>query len=429
MPLSYEFHIIPVSEITVPKNRQRKKLKKIEDLASSIARSNLIHPIVTTREKVLVAGERRLAAFKFLKLKEIPVHYLDELDAYEVKAIEFEENIKRIDLTWEENCLAAAEYHRLRELAEKDWTRKATAEAIGLSPQHVSKLLQVAEAILAKNKHVKAAGNIDAAWRVIKRGQERAVRTQAAQIDFIGKDIRKEKTKDEEEKQEDTVTHEIFVSDFTEWAADYDGRKFNFVHCDFPYGVKYGTTNYSGSETWDKYDDSLETYLSLLEALIDNKDKIFFPSAHLMFWFSMNHYSQTVSMLSNGGFEVNPFPLIWSKDRGLIPDPQRGPRRVYETALHASLGDRKVIKSIPNLTYAVVEKSDHISTKPKGMLKHFFEMFVDDLTEILDPTCGSGSALVAAKSLGAKRLVGMDVNEDHVESSNMLVRVAKEPSK
>ena len=62
------------------------------------------------------------------------------------------------------------------------------------------------------------------------------------------------------------------------------------------------------------------------------------------------------------------------------------------------------------------------------MLKHFFEMFVDDLTEILDPTCGSGSALAAAKNLGAKRLVGMDVNEDHVESSNMLVRIAKEPS-
>ena len=75
----------------------------------------------------------------------------------------------------------------------------------------------------------------------------------------------------------------------------------------------------------------------------------------------------------------------------------------------------------------MVEKVEHISTKPQAMLKHFFEMFVDDLTEILDPTCGSGTAMAAGKNLGAKRLVGLDINEDYVESANLLVRVAKEP--
>ena len=61
------------------------------------------------------------------------------------------------------------------------------------------------------------------------------------------------------------------------------------------------------------------------------------------------------------------------------------------------------------------------------MLKHFFDMFVDDLSEILDPTCGSGTALAAGKSLGVKRLVGLDINADYVETANLLVRVTKEP--
>ena len=200
MPVTYEFHLLPLSKIKVEKGRQRKELKRIEELAESIKRNGLLHPIIITRKDVLVAGGRRFAACKLLKMKEIPVHYLDELNPYEAKAVELEENIKRIDLTWQENALAAAEYHRLREASEDGWTRKATADAIGLSPQYISKLLQVASALLAKNKHIKAASNLEAAYRVIRRGQERAVRTEAAQIDFVSKDVTT--SKDETEKEE-----------------------------------------------------------------------------------------------------------------------------------------------------------------------------------------------------------------------------------
>ncbi len=421
MPVTYDFHLLPVTKIKVSKDRQRKELIKIDDLASSIARNGLLHPIVVTRKNELVSGERRLTAFKQLKLKEIPVHYLDELNPYETKAIELEENIKRVDLTWKESCLAAAEYHRLRQSGEPEWTRRATAEAIGLSPQHVSRLLQVAEALLAENKNVLAATNIDAAWRVIRRVQERAVKTEAAQIDYAVSGIEKE-----EEEANDETKADIFVENFTSWADSYSGRKFNFIHCDFPYGIKQGTTKYQGSETWDKYDDSFSTYILLLEALIKNKDKLFFPSAHLMFWFSMNHYHRTYTMLTKAGFEVNPFPLIWDKhNTGIIPDIERGPRRVYETAFHASLGDRKIISPVAGLTSAVPKKVGHITTKAQSMLTHFFRMFVDDLTEILDPTCGSGTALAAAKSLGANRIVGMDISEDYVSSANLLVHATK----
>ena len=38
-------------------------------------------------------------------------------------------------------------------------------------------------------------------------------------------------------------------------------------------------------------------------------------------------------------------------------------------------------------------------------------MIVDEYTNMLDPTCGSGSALRAAEALGASRMLGLEWNE------------------
>jgi hypothetical protein len=47
--------------------------------------------------------------------------------------------------------------------------------------------------------------------------------------------------------------------------------------------------------------------------------------------------------------------------------------------------------------------------RPQPMLRHFFEMFVDEHTIMLDPTCGSGTALRAAEALKAKYVLGVEI--------------------
>jgi predicted RNA methylase len=49
------------------------------------------------------------------------------------------------------------------------------------------------------------------------------------------------------------------------------------------------------------------------------------------------------------------------------------------------------------------------------MLKHFFEMFVDEHTSVFDPTCGSGAALRAAEALGANRVLGIEADWERCE--------------
>ncbi len=62
---------ILISEIKVG-NRIRKDMGDLKTLANSIADIGLLHPIVITPDKRLIAGERRLAAFKHLGRTEIP---------------------------------------------------------------------------------------------------------------------------------------------------------------------------------------------------------------------------------------------------------------------------------------------------------------------------------------------------------------------
>ena len=421
MPASYDFHTIEVSEISISEDRQRKELVGIDKLADSITRNGLLHPIIITRTKALVAGERRLRAFQQLGIRKIPVHYLDEINPNETKAIELEENIKRVDLPWQDTCRAVLEYDNLCTSTEEDWTQKKTAEAIGFSEQHVSKLIRVGRALVEGDSNVSAAGNIEAAYNVICRRQRRVVTTELSAVNFAGgksatesKDLCAEETKGE-----------IINDNFLEWSKSYSGRKFNFIHCDFPYGLKYDKTTYGGSDTWEKYEDSPEIFLTLLESFSNNFDRFTATSAHVMFWLSLNNYQLVLDKLTDIGLVVNPFPLIWHKDRGIIPDPKRGPRRVYETALFASRNDRFVIRSVANAHYSKVDKDYHISTKPQEMLKHFFSMFVDDMTEILDPTCGSGTSLAAAKTLGARRILGMDIDSDHVQTATVNLRKAR----
>ena len=42
------------------------------------------------------------------------------------------------------------------------------------------------------------------------------------------------------------------------------------------------------------------------------------------------------------------------------------------------------------------------------MLRHFFEMLVDETSSVFDPTCGSEDGLRAAESLGATRVLGLE---------------------
>ena len=71
------------------------------------------------------------------------------------------------------------------------------------------------------------------------------------------------------------------------------------------------------------------------------------------------------------------------------------------------------VKSAPRSSNAI-----HPSQKPEPVLRHFFEAVVDSTTDMLDPTCGSGSALRAGEDVGARSVLGLELNPEFAKAAN-----------
>lgn len=411
------------SKVIVLEDRQRKDLGDLTELRLSIAELGQLQPIIvrrsapdeTTAQWILIAGERRLRCCIAL---EIQVKALDfgSLSLIAQQLIELEENVKRKDLSWEEKAAAICKIHQLHvsEAAreDKEWTQVQTAQSLGISAASVNNYLKVGAA-LEENPALAKASGYSAAVNLLRRGEER--RLNDALEELLHSPEEKKATSDE---PLDPVT----CGSFLDFAESYTGPRFNLLHCDFPYGVEMGTNALQDTrQDFERYDDSESLYWSLVSALIRNAERLLADEAHIVFWYSMNYHEATRNALSQIG-KVNPFPLIWHKsdNTGLLPDPQRGPRRIYETAFLVSRGDRKIVRPVSNCVSLPANKdaAEHLSEKPVNVLLHYFPMLVDETTRLLDPTAGSGTSLVAAKKLGAKHVQGIELNQGFCDIAN-----------
>ena len=97
-----------INDITI-NERIREDMGNIAELAESMGKYGLIHPVVLDADRNLVAGGRRLEAARVLGWTEVEVRFLGELSDRERRLIEVEENIRRKDLT---------EYERSQRLME-----------------------------------------------------------------------------------------------------------------------------------------------------------------------------------------------------------------------------------------------------------------------------------------------------------------------
>lgn len=379
--------------------RQRKDLVNIEELAASITANGLIHPPVIRRDGELIVGERRWTAIKSLGWTSMPVQYVEDLDEDELQAIEYEENVGRVDLPWQDQVMAVHNYHQHRLSRDPDWTISATAERLGAGVSTVFTKLGVAQNLIKGEKLVVEAPKYSVAKNVTQRIEQRKA---ASAADAVTTTI----TNKPVERQVP-----ILHADFHEWAVDYTGPRFNFIHCDFPYGVGIDKSDQSARMGHGEYKDSPDVYWELMERLSRSMTSVVSDSAHMMFWFSMDYYHETLEQLRQMGWKVLNSPLIWVKsdNTGILPDANRQPRRIYETAFFCSRGDRYIKTSVANAFLAPGrEKSIHMNEKPVAMLRHFFRMFVDDTSRVLDPTAGSGNALKAAAGLGASHVLGLE---------------------
>lgn len=421
---------LAINSIIIDPDRQRKELKNIDALAASIATVGLINPIAIKQGNVLMAGERRLTACKQLGWTHIPVVQFEDLSPAQAKLVELEENVKREELPWRDHCAAIEEFHNLQVAENPDWTQARTAEALGLSKSQVSERLAVQEALREGQPLVIKADKYSVARGIVNRAASRRTENERQAVDTLIEQVSPAVTVatpptagDEPEVEARESGNSISSLGFTFRNTNFlyespDGQPVNFIHCDFPYGVKADGHDMGAASSLGGYEDTADIYFTLIDALGKiTQSPAVAESCHLMFWFSMDYYQVTFDRLTEMGWKVNPFPLLWFKsdNSGILPDPERGPRRNYETAFIASRGDRKIVQAVSNV-YAgpIADKATriHMSEKPIPMLAHFYRMFVDVTTHMFDPTMGSGNSVIAALEAGAATGLGFEKDEE-----------------
>jgi ParB-like chromosome segregation protein Spo0J len=415
------FRTCPIDQIIVNRDeRQRKDISDVSELVDSIRRLGLIHPPVVTRDFVLVVGERRIAALKELGWDTVPFQFQDEMDEVTLCGIELEENIKRKNLPWQDEMSAIDRFHDLRRAKDLSWTQEKTGAAIGLDRRSATNRLTVADALRnpdikpEKRLEIRQANTLAEALRAVKVEEhiQRAARKEARERLHLGMD----------DANDWHQPYQILHIRFEDWLTSYDGPRFNLIHCDFPYGIGFNRMGSQAGSAYGRYSDTPADYRDLLETFCTTLDIFAEDSCHFIFWFSMQNYQLTYDFLTEErtSIALDPFPFIWLKsdNTGIVPDALRGPRRVYETAFFGRRGDRPVISPRANAIAYPSNGQIHPHEKPQTMLEHFFSMFVNEHTTLFDPTCGSGSSLRAARSLGAQRVLGLEADERFAQLAN-----------
>lgn len=143
---------IKPSEIKIGK-RFRSEVGDLDGLKGSYEKVGLLQPIIITPEKRLLCGLRRLKAWKEKFGDEpIEVKIIEVKDEREARLIELTENLKRRNLSWQDEVRAIAEVDKLgreiygrkttgkgrpKKISEPDnfWDQKRTAETLGLRGQ------------------------------------------------------------------------------------------------------------------------------------------------------------------------------------------------------------------------------------------------------------------------------------------------------
>lgn len=453
---------ISLKDIWIDRATRQRKEVIVDDLLESIPRNGVLVPIIVLPEEgpagqpyKLIAGERRYTASTKLGRATIPAHLLSELSPVEQRVVEFEENLRRKDLGWQDQCLAMAGLHEvLGQQNGPEWNYTKTAENLGYSPAWVQRCCRVAKELYRDN--VRQMESATRAYNFISREDERvaadavsnllSTATEAVADRLSGQsgidpldDLMNATTPPENQSSglspdapAKSARHaplitpaeaSILQQSFLEWAPAYRGEPFNLIHCDFPYGVNVFGGAWSGKKSWSNYDDAADVYEKLIHALCANLDRIMAHSGHLVFWLSgdIKIQAKTLEMFAELAPQLSfcNFPLIWVKSDnvGIVPDPKREPRRIYETALIASREDRLLVKPVSNAIASPTNKEHHPHTKPEPVLKHFLQMFVDSNTRMLDPTCGGGSSLRAAEALGAEHVLGLEIDDDYVANA------------
>ena len=412
--------------------RARKDLGDITELAISIEDHGQITPILITRGNELIAGERRLRACQEAEVL-IDVVYRDQVDDLTMREIELEENVRRKDMTWQENANLVKEITELKQAkfgvksagpSQVGWSLADTAEAMGKSRSSISMDIQLAEAmeVIPELANAKTA---DDARKMLNKIEE----------DLIVAELLKRK--ENEPKAYEFADEDYMLGDAIEELSTIADKCCDFADVDTPYGIDLGNVKKSQTQTkelktigeyqeWDK-----EVYLDTCRVVADHVYNILKDNSFCTWWFGMDYYAPLKEMLMEVGFELDPLPALWyaGAKAAQTNQPQIYFAKSYDTFFMLRKGKPALAKpgrhnvfECPKLN---ANDKIHPTEKPIDLYDELIKTIVMPGSKGIVPFLGSGNALRALYNNHCEGF-GWDIPEHENIKNKFLLRVEED---
>ena len=449
---------IPIDQITIgPRQRKKIESQPLADLVESIRKFGLLHAptylnIATEPGSdpvwKLIVGERRTKAIMKLHEGKTPFLYNgetvplgmipavtlhDSLSRADLKQVEFDENKIREQLPWQDEVEALAEIHRLRqeESGAKKLSFSSTAEvlieegvvenkSVDSLATRISRATVIAENLT--NPTIAKARNETEAYNLLIKSEEEKINASLARRRIAA-----------HATLPDIV---IRQGDALQVLPALDSGIADLILSDPPFGINADTGGFRQRTVHHhNYEDTPEKARAIAQAIILDGFRIAKPMANLMLFCDIDLFYVLREMAGRVGWVPFRTPIIWRKSmsEGMAPWQGKGFRRTYEMLFWATKGQRGLISSpVDVLDESRVSRSErtHAAEKPVGLLQTLIECSTLPGDFVLDPCCGSGSTLVAARN--TKRTgMGLEIDPTFYNTamSNVYKEVEPEPQK
>ena len=419
---------IKLSDIKVGK-RYRKSLGDLDKLIASIEDVGLLQPVVITPDRKLIAGYRRVKAFKKMKRAKIPAIIAEGLDdAVHLLKAERDENTCREPFSVTEavaiGTVIGDMYRPIAESRQKASTSKAGKASAAKRKGNAGKTLphvetkrdettrttaQAAESVgMSRPTFEKAESIIQAAEKEPEKYQPLVDEmNKTGKVDGVAKKYKKQLKELEDKKAAQKAKREIkgkksngvFHGDSFVLGDDIPDKTCALVFTDPPYDKKslpmFGQLGkMAGRILVDG--GSLITYCgqySLPEVIesLGEHVKFYWPLCCL-------HTGKTARMKLRG-IKVKWKPMLW---------------------FVKGSGRRDTHTWVEDLVVSQQEKDSHPWQQSVIEASYYIERLTVDNDLVVDPFCGGGTTAIAAKQLGRQWWTA-DINASHVATARKRV--------
>lgn len=410
---------IAIRAVQIAPDRQRREFNPdtLEELRADIQEHGLYNPIVLREGNILVQGERRLRAMQDILIfggqikhdndvcpeGHVPYTLLGELDPLHAQLAEFHENIRRENLTFQEEC---ATVERIMQL------RAAIAAEAGMSPPTTTDIMREVADVpkdAISSEQIAAHTKVRTQLVVAKHLDDPDVKAAKTLRDAFKVVKRKEETRRNEELAKtvgvtfSAAMHKIENADALIWLQECAPNQFDVILTDPPYGMGADEFGDSGGKAVGAhgYSDDEAFARECYNALAFRGFEAAKAQAHLYAFCDIDQFSWLKSTFNSAGWWVHRTPLIWHKPGGSrVPWPEHGPQRKYELILYAVKGKKPVTGIYPDVVSIPADVNlGHQAQKPVALYMELLKRSARSGDQVLDPFAGSGPLLRAAHEM------------------------------